>query len=202
MPGKKLPEEERREAILEAAYRVAVRETLGGLSMRAVAEEAGVSKGLLFFHFKDKGAMLLALLDWVLERAPRLDVPGDLEEGGDPSLRLLRVLEHHISGIPQRQERVEMFMDFWVLGMTVPEVQRRIRSAFDRFRGEFEPYTAPVAARFPERYDGGATEGLAAVVVSFIQGVSLQMMSDPGHFDIDRYMRALRGLVVGAPVRA
>ena len=49
MPGRKEPEEERRDAILRAAYVVATRERLGGVTARAVAAEAGVSSGLVFF---------------------------------------------------------------------------------------------------------------------------------------------------------
>jgi AcrR family transcriptional regulator len=177
-----MPEEERREAILEGAFRVAIREHLGGLSMRAVAEEAGVSKGLVFFHFQDKETLLRELLDWVLEGSPRVDVPAELAEAGR---------------LPELQGRVELFLDFWVLGTVHPELQERIRDAFRRYRAEFLPFTRPVAAALPERFDADAPEGLAAGIVSFIQGCALQLIADPREFDVDRYMRALRGLVLG-----
>jgi AcrR family transcriptional regulator len=67
MPGRKAPEEQRREEILRAAYRVAARERLAGLTGRAVAAEAGVSSGLVFFHFGDRDGLLVALLEWLLE---------------------------------------------------------------------------------------------------------------------------------------
>jgi AcrR family transcriptional regulator len=200
MPGKRLPEEERREAILDGAFRVAVRDQLGGLSMRAVAEEAGVSKGLLFFHFDDKEHLLLALLDWVLERGPRVHVPPALAESdaGDPATRLLDLLEHQIAGLPGRRERAGLFLDFWVKGTGMPEFRHRIRDGFDRYRAEFVPWARPVVEQFPDPYDGDTAEGLAAVLVSFIQGCALQLISDPEGFDVDRYMRAVRGLVLHA----
>jgi TetR/AcrR family transcriptional repressor of bet genes len=196
MPGKRQPEGERREAILEAAYRVAARDQLGGLSMRSVAEEAGVSKGLVFFHYQDKETLLHALLDWVLEQSPRVDVPADTEaEGLAPAVRLLRVLRHQIALLPERRDRVELFLDFWVMGTGAPEIQEKIHGAFVRYRKEFLPYTEPVVASLPGRFRGDEAEGLAATIVSFIQGCALQLLADPEEFDVQRYMRAIRGLV-------
>lgn len=200
MPGKRKPEEERREAILEAAFRVAARDQLGGLSMRAVAEEADVSKGLIFFHYSDKDTLLHALLDWLLEQAPRVEVPEEaLEEGLLPGRRLLRVLRHQIAVLPHRKNRVELFLDFWVMGTGAPEIQEKIHRAFKRYRGEFLPFTRPVVEALPGRFDGEDGEGLAATIVSFIQGCALQLLSDPTGFDVERYMRAIHGLVVEGP---
>lgn len=201
MPGKRLPESQRRGAILEGAFRVATRDQLGGLSIRAVAEAAGVSKGLVFFHFKDKETLLLALLDWLLEQGPKLELPPDLDElkSAHPARRLLRVLHHQVAGLPARRQRVELFLDFWVMGTGEPAMRERIRQAFQRYRGEFLPYTRPVVAALPERFDADADVGLAGTVVSFIQGCALQMLSDPVEFDVDRYMRAVEGLVLARP---
>ncbi len=200
MPGKRLPETDRREAILEAAFRVAVRDQLGGLSMRAVAEEAGVSKGLVFFHFDDKEHLLLALLDWVLERGPRVEVPPEVEAdvSADPVDRLLDLLEHQIAGLPARRDRVSLFLDFWVMGTGGgPDFRSRIRHGFDRYREQFVDWTKPVVDRYPEQFGGDTSKGLAAVLVSFIQGCALQLISDPERFDVDLYMRAVRGLAAG-----
>lgn len=198
MPGEKLPEEERRGSILEAAYRVAVRDRLGGLSMRAVAEEAEVSKGLVFFHFSDRITLLLALLEWMLARGPRVEVPAELEWSVEmhPARRLVELVGHQVALLAERRDRVELFLDFWVLGTGVPEIQDRIRSAFDRYRDQFMPYTEAVVSALPDRFGAEGPEGLAAVVVSFIEGCALQLSADPVRFDVERYMGAVRGLVL------
>ena len=200
MPGAKLPEEERQEAILAGAFGVAVESGLRGLSMRAVAEAAGVSKGLVFFYFSDRATLLSALLDWMLARGPRVAVPPELEEPGDmhPARRLIELVRHQVAELPERRGRVELFLDFWVLGTAVPEIQERIKAAFDRYREQFEPFTADVVAALPERFPGDdAATGLAGVVVSFIEGCSLQLIADPERFDVDLYMDAVWGLVLG-----
>lgn len=75
MPGQRMPEGERREEILAGAIRVAARHEIRGLTVRAVAKEAGVSKGLIFFHFDDQQGLLLALLEGILEVGPKFEVP-------------------------------------------------------------------------------------------------------------------------------
>src|SRR5206468_6073315 len=62
MPGQKATEATRREQILKAAYDVALRRGIDGLTVRAVAAKARLSHGLVLFHFKRKEQMGLALL--------------------------------------------------------------------------------------------------------------------------------------------
>ncbi|HEX4199124.1 MAG TPA: TetR/AcrR family transcriptional regulator [Caulobacteraceae bacterium] len=50
-----------RRALLEAAQTVLEREGPGGLSLRAVAREAGVSPAAPYHHFKDKDELMLAV---------------------------------------------------------------------------------------------------------------------------------------------
>jgi TetR/AcrR family transcriptional repressor of mexJK operon len=57
-PGPGRPKDlEKREAILEAAKRLFPEHGFDGVSMDAIAAEAGVSKLTVYSHFKDKGAL-------------------------------------------------------------------------------------------------------------------------------------------------
>lgn len=49
--------------ILEIARRLFIQHGYHGLSMRAIAEEIGVSKAALYYHFEDKQALFLAILN-------------------------------------------------------------------------------------------------------------------------------------------
>lgn len=51
-----------RERILNEAARLFVRLGYDGISMREIAEACGISKAGLYYHFKDKEALFLALL--------------------------------------------------------------------------------------------------------------------------------------------
>ncbi len=201
MPGRKAPEEQRREEILRAAYRVAARERLAGLTGRAVAAEAGVSSGLVFFHFGDRDGLLVALLEWLLEVTvigPELPA---LLQGRTPGERMLSAIRRDVERLPKQRERVELFFDFWVMGTRHPDVKRMIRAALERYRVAFRPLAAAVIEAEPERYAGVDADGLSAVAAGFIEGCALQVVMDSEHFDVEAYMRTL-GTLVADPLAA
>lgn len=79
-----------KEAILDAAERVLRRQGLAATTVEAVAAEAGVSKGGLFYHFASKKDMLLQLLERYGEQfeKTRRDIYATLAE--DEPNRLLK----------------------------------------------------------------------------------------------------------------
>jgi len=78
MPGPKASEETRREQIVSAAYEVALRTGIDGVTLRAVAAKAKLSHGLVVFYFKQKHQLISALLDRVLTTTAMLQVTGDV----------------------------------------------------------------------------------------------------------------------------
>jgi AcrR family transcriptional regulator len=56
-----------RPQILAAAKHLFIQQGYHGLSMRQIAEAVGVSKAALYYHFKDKEELLLAILDAYLD---------------------------------------------------------------------------------------------------------------------------------------
>lgn len=72
-----------RQALLEAAVEIGAERGLRGLTLRAVAERAGVNNALIVRHFGGRDGLLEAALDWSSERS-NADV--DLgETRGDPA---------------------------------------------------------------------------------------------------------------------
>jgi AcrR family transcriptional regulator len=57
-----------RERILAAAARRFVASGYHGISMREIADDVGVSKAALYYHFRDKEALFLAILDGAVDR--------------------------------------------------------------------------------------------------------------------------------------
>ena len=55
------------ERILQAAAHVLAQKGATGLSMADVAREAGVSKGLIHYHYRDKDALLARLAGWLAD---------------------------------------------------------------------------------------------------------------------------------------
>ena len=197
MPGRKEPEEERRDAILRAAYVVAARERLGGVTARAVAAEAGVSSGLVFFYFESIDNLLVALLDWLLERTvarAQLVPPVDVADP-DPAARLMASVAAAVRRLPRERERVELFFDYWVLGTRHPAIRRKIRRALALYRESYLVGAQALIDAHPERYAATTADGLADVIASFLYGCALQIVTDPARFDVERTLVTLDGLV-------
>ncbi len=66
---------DRRTAILEATARVVARQGARGLRVEEVAREAGVSTGLIYYHFDDRAGLLEAAFAFANDRAGQYTAP-------------------------------------------------------------------------------------------------------------------------------
>ncbi len=195
MPGHKASEDARRRQIVRAAYDIASREGLAGLTVRRVATRAGLSTGLVLFHFTNKERLVVALLDYVLETTTVLRITPDISAIPAPLDRLLALLRQEMLRLASEPRRLRLFFDFWAKGLTEPLVRMKMQAELDRYREALRPIAADVLAAEPERFVGVTAHGLAAVAVSVIKGCAVQSMIDPAHFDIDEFLAATTGLM-------
>ena len=72
---------DRRAALIRVAYKVMARDGVHRVPLQQIATEAGVSKGLLIYHFQTKDGLVLASLEWVLE-ATKARIQHTLETPG------------------------------------------------------------------------------------------------------------------------
>lgn len=175
MPGEKAPEHERREQILSAALRVAEAEGLAAVTSRRVAAEAGLSVGLIAFHFGTMDGLILALLDWWLERlsAPLTRFrPGATDRRRDT---LVELLSAQVGSVARDRTSAALFFDFWALGTRRPEIRARIRAELGRYRDNFRRI---LAESLPEVTDDGTLSALAALAVAVVYGYAVQATFD------------------------
>jgi AcrR family transcriptional regulator len=195
MPGRKAPEADRKEQILKAALRIAARDGLKGLTIRSVAAEAGLSSGLVLFHFSSKDALLSAALEVLLETTAVLKVGHNIARI-PPSLdRLLALLRQEMERLARDPWRIRLFFEYWVLGTRHPVIRRRIRAQLAAYRRAFLPLAAGVLAAEPERFAGVTAQGLATVSVGLVKGCAFQAVIDLKHFDIGQFVLAAEALM-------
>ena len=191
MPGRHVAESVRRSQIIKAAYHVAAARGLGGLTVRRVATKAGVSTGLVLFHFETKDQ----LLDWLLATTTVLHVSEGIARIASPLDRLLALLRQEMDRLSSEPERIRLFFDFWARGIRHPGIRSKMWRELARYRDAFRPMAEEVLRAAPDRFRGVTADGLAAVAVSFIKGCAVQSMIDPRRFDIAEYLAATNGLV-------
>ena len=195
MPGPKASEATRRQQILQAAHAVALRQGIGGVTIRAVAAKARLSHGLVLFHFKRKDQLVLALLDRVLASTLSPRAGEELGPIRDPRDRLRVLLRHEVDRLSHDTRQVRLFLEYWALGTRNAAIRGKIRPELERYRAVFRTITEEVLRSEPRRFAGVTPDGLAAVAVSFINGCAVQAMVDPDHFDVEEYFAAVRGII-------
>jgi AcrR family transcriptional regulator len=115
---------DRRATMIRAAYKVMARDGVHRVPLQQIATEAGVSKGLLIYHFQTKDGLVLAALEWVLE-ATEGRIRRRLAESKDPA----RAISDVIDAIWVNPEANRDFFRFYLDG-----VEHQARSPeFDEF---------------------------------------------------------------------
>ena len=195
MPGRRASEEARREQILLAAHEVALHAGVDGVTVRAVAAEAGLSHGTVLFHFERKDHLVAALLDRVLATTAMLHVshdPGRLSHAPDrPRLLLVQQLEQ-LAATPRD---IRLFFEYWALGVRQPAIRAKIGAALERYRGAFRALAEDARRADPRRWRGVTADGVAAVAVSLLSGGAIQALADPDAFDMAAYLVTARHVI-------
>ncbi len=106
------------ERILDATLRVLARDGVVGVSMRAVAREAGVAVGLANYHFENKTTLVCAALRRIGERDMELVTPPD---AGDPAERLRHCLRLAVDASFLAPDYLSLRLQLWSLAGVDPE---------------------------------------------------------------------------------
>ena len=197
MPGQKAPEGQRREQILAAAYQVASRDGIAGLTVRSVAARAGLSHGLVLFHFKRKEQLVSALLEGVLAATLTLEFPEEIARLPRPLDRLRALLRCEVDRLSHQPDRIRLLLECWAVGARDAEMREKVGAALARYRAAFLPMAADVLASESSGFARVTPMGLAAVTVGLINECAIQGSVDPEHFVINDYLTAVQGLVGG-----
>ena len=194
MPGQKATEATRREQILRAAYAVALRRGIDGLTVRAVAARAQLSHSLVLFHFKRKDQLGLALLDRVLATTVSPRVPADVSSISDPMERLRVLFRHEIRRLAAEPRRIRLLLEYWARGGHNAVIRRKIGAGLDDYRATFRTIAEEARAAQPKRFAPEWPAGVAAATVSLILGHPVQAMLDPAKLGNGDYLASVEGL--------
>lgn len=159
--------QERSEAILDAAERLLVDEGHAALSLRGVAQRAGIRLGNLQYYFTTREELVRALLARVLARArARLEewmrAAGDSAGALDKALALL--LEDQLDPASHR-----LFYDLWALAAREPTIAAELRVFYAHYTEEVAELLLKAAPRLPR----AEARVRAELLVALLEGLSL-----------------------------
>ncbi|MFJ5304381.1 TetR/AcrR family transcriptional regulator [Streptomyces sp. NPDC088350] len=152
-----------REALLDAAVRVVGRGGLRRLTYRAVAEEAGVTHGLVVHHFGTRDALIEAALTHAIRSSLS---SSDLEPGtGKPEDFSLGLTEMVDSGPDLQAFQYELLLE----SRRRPELLSHLRALYDE-------YFAATRRELTQMLPGPVDEGLSRMVFATLEGLVLHQL--------------------------
>ena len=192
----------RRRQIVEAAIRVMAQRGWNETSIDEITREAGVSRGLVSYHFRDKQELLSEMLHRCTE-ASRDVTTEAIEATDDPVERMRVVIRVTLQLAKDDPTTYDIFLHFMASGRAVPELGEQIRNLYAGFRG---CTAAAIRAGQREGYFRNDIDADAAAArhIGVMTGVALQWLLDPGAFPFDETVKQaedmLMDFLVGGPM--
>lgn len=204
-PVSRVPNEVRRarshEAVLDAAEKFFVRKGYGATSVDEIAAKAGLTKGAIYFHFEDKNAMLMALIDRAEARVidPLIAM---LAEPGSPPDKLVEYLHYWARiGIEQRETMFLPILASLEFANTGDQIERRLTRMYEKLY-------AALTAIFKRGYaDGtiaeyGSARDQAAIVIAMNEGMLLEWLRHTSTIDGPSIVRSMRNLLISGFIKS
>lgn len=164
--------------ILKSAESLLKTKALSDISLAEIARNAGISKGTLYYHYKNKEDILFALMDVYLEEQWRNLQDWTSDRSKDTSLpRLLKyILERDTSTADMR------FHFFYDAVSGNEAMQKKLLERYHRF-AEF------ISEKIKERTDHVDGEYLAWITLLLSDGLLMHKMLGNPEIDTERFVR-------------
>ncbi|WP_374999640.1 TetR/AcrR family transcriptional regulator [Aeromicrobium sp. CTD01-1L150] len=190
--ARRMPLEQRREQLMDAALAIIVREGYGAVTVDAVAREAQVTRPVVYGAFDGLRGVLQALLDRQQERAGRrlmellpssIDPADPAAAVGDAARALLAEMRHD----PLTWRPILLSPG------NTPDV---VRERIDATRDEVVALVSSVVARTPAASRGAVdADVLAHGIVGAMEHLGRLVVADPDRFDPEDVVRSVTAVV-------
>ncbi|MCX5230657.1 helix-turn-helix domain-containing protein [Streptomyces sp. NPDC006553] len=176
--------------ILEAAARVIARRGVRGLRVEELAAEAGVSTGLIYYHFKDRTGILRHTLEFINDRAERYTTQRDPDaEPLSAREELDEVLLLELQDTPEVRENSSAWGELRASAVFDPVLREDLARATLIWVQEVAALLGQVQPMAPAATLAAAAERLTAL----LEGLSMRWLS--GGIAIDHARTLLREAV-------
>jgi AcrR family transcriptional regulator len=178
---------ENREKILQAAFAVLSRQGYENVSIKDIADEAGVAQGLVHYYFKSKQQLVLAVLFEVCRKMNVYTAEGT--EGAMAAFENFKVL------LRDRPDAHTLYIQLIGVGLHDQEIGAGIRENIRDSRDLVESLARQVLAE--READPSPARAIAGAVQAGVIGIMVQKMVDP-EFNADEAVDALAAMSLSA----
>ncbi len=170
----KLPAEQRRRQLLIAARSLFLKKGFRGTTTEEIARKAKLTKGALYFHFKNKQDILLELLK-NMHKEVVISIEAIPEGKGSPVDLLQALME---SKCIDSEVKFPQYLDFWFQASKLPKIRKYMDDSLSGYEDVMVGRIDPAYASTPrERRD------LAVLIFALHDGLTVRKML--GHTEVD-----------------
>jgi TetR/AcrR family transcriptional regulator, fatty acid metabolism regulator protein len=179
----------RRSQLIRAAYKVVGEKGYSDFTIKDIAEEAGLSNGLLHYYFKNKEDLLFNLLRGMNAKL-KDQLNKTLKVLTESQDKLLAFCDEAFALVDKEKAYFYVLIDFWAQ----MNHDNRIRQANVKL---FQSYRDEITAILKE----GKTKGVfkvmdvqltSVIIISLIQGTIIQYVIDNEAFDYREYTQRIK----------
>lgn len=172
--------EKRKLRIINATNRVISRVGIAGTTMRKIADEAGLSTGALYHHYKSKEEILYDAMDRSLSVSTRM-----AQETKQGKYNREEAIEQIGKDLKKRFNKIdENRIQFYLAQEAIlgnEEILRKFGDKYQSWIGHVEELLQRIYEKQPTRYN----KALASLLIGSIDGIVMQVLLRGNTVDID-----------------
>ena len=190
----RLPPEQRREQLIDAALSVIVEQGYEGISIEAIARAAGVTRPVVYDHFPNLAQLLQTLITREEQRslAQLAEVVPEQDHEQDPVDALVLGVRHFLEAVSRRPTTWRLIL--LPLEGTPSIVRDHVERNRARILEQIERFVARSAARgdLPPELD---VELTARTLRDLAEEAGRMVLTDPDRFTPERYATFVRSVM-------
>lgn len=184
----------RRAQIVEATARVIARDGFHNASVSAIEREAGVSRGVITYHFASKDDVVLATFDAMIQQVEQTILPARLE-GLSGWERTEQILNWALAERQDGDRFDSLHYAFLALIFHRPEFRERLATLYAGMRDSYAEDIAEEIRRLD--LPPADAKALGTITASVLHGLIMQQNADPRSIDAQHLLDVFGDMVRG-----
>ncbi len=181
-----------KERILDAALNVVNKNTISGTRMHLIADEAQMVQSNIHYYYKTKDELMLALQNYILEECYTFREKEKRSSKDDLESQLDIYINQKKKLILDKNKYDFAEIDFWVQGKINEEIRLRFEASYEEWRREI----GEILDRYCNNLDSNTREQLPYIVVSMLEGATIQYGISKEGFDVDGYFDFVKRMIL------
>lgn len=182
------------ERILQTAFECISSKGYANVSMRDIADEAGVALSQLTYHYKNKDGLLTEVIKMMIQEY-LMEVEEHLRKGVTPKEKLSDLITYFQEVLEENPKLFRLFYDFTSMSLWSAQFSNLLRNLFENLVNLIEKY---VLDDIPLKSNLRAytPKSIARMLLGAMFGTAIQVILDPQEKKLPEALNAIELLFV------